>query len=190
MPPSVSRRSAAVGAAWAVPSLAVAAAAPALAASPVPAVKGSSFFYGYYDEGFRGNTITGEVRPTQSTSLSTPSFTVTNGPAVVTDLTIVYWLPTPSYVFTSQSRTSPWTVLTRDTSRPNLKGPSTGVTFYPYSTTYAGVSTPVSSGPGYSFSAPAVTTTNPYTEGASYYRIFYTLNGTPKVNPLQPVQNP
>lgn len=181
----LSRRSITKGAAWGVPALTVAAAAPALAASPVPSVRGASYFFDTFDERVSPKTIDGRI-DTQGGC----SYTVTNGPASVTNLSMTYWLPLSNYKF-APTQSTVWSTPVRDTSKPVKVGPTRGLTYYPYTTTYAGTGvTSTTCGPAYSFAAPAVTTTIDNPGGSYYYQFSYSLNGVAKTNPLQDVNNP
>lgn len=169
-----------------MPAVALAAPAPALAASPVPSVTGASYFFDFYLDGST-TTMTGEVRSKDPASCS---YTVSHGPATVSNLSATYWLPVPNYTFTAVSAT-PWSRLTRDTTQANKVGPSTGLTYYAYTTKYAGTGSPTTTcGPSYSFTAPAVTTTNPFVQGTYYYQLTYDLNGVRTTNPLRAINNP
>lgn len=186
---NVSRRSVAKGAAWGIPVVAVGASAPAMAASLAPTSRGYSYFFDNFRQGFTTSTIDALIQPTQAANGC--SYTVTNGPATVSNISITYWLPASNFVFTAQT-SSPWTTLTKDASKGTKVGSNTGLTYYPYTTTYAGTGSPSTTcGPTYSFSAPAVTvnyTTDP--NGSYFYQYSYTLNGTAKSNPVQSINNP
>lgn len=187
---NISRRSVAKGAAWSIPAVTVAASAPAMAASSTvpPTVKGASYYFDNYIVGRSSTTIDALIQPSQATGGC--SYTVSNGPATVSNVSITYWLPAPNYVFTANSST-PWTTLTLDSSKAAKTGPTLGLTYYPYTTTYAGTGTNTTTcGPTYSFSAPAVTTTETNPGGSYYYQLTYSLNGTTKSNPVQSINNP
>lgn len=187
MSSTISRRSLARGAAWSVPAITVLASAPAVAASPVPSVKGQTYYFDDYYDGITGKTITGEVRSANPASCS---YTVTDGPASVTNLSATYWLPVPNYTFTKVG-SSPWSNLTRDTTQANKVGSTTHLTYYAYTTTYSGTgSSTTTCGPSYSFTAPKVTTTITNPNASYYFQLSYNLNGVRTTNQLREINNP
>ena len=132
----VSRRTLAKAAAWTVPAAAVVAAAPAMAASPIPPrglngwveiSRWCARTYEYQIDG-RGN-FTGGGNNDRGIWTFVP-----DPNAVITDASIVFYLDTSNAIFTNSSEPG-WSDLVRDAGLDSA-APAAG--FYAYRTTYTG----------------------------------------------------
>lgn len=147
---SMSRRSLAKGAAWAVPSLTVAAAAPAMAASPIPVlVANNTVTYGLLPNGSSSGDTQYRVYtspnnrndPPNSVSSCGPEITGATNNTTVTNVSMIYWLPQSNLTFannTSGAATSGWSLLARATSLDGSRTDTSGRKVYAYSTTFSG----------------------------------------------------
>lgn len=150
----VSRRMVTKGAMWAVPAVAVAAAAPAMAASAQPVLKASnSVTWNILPDGtpsedylFRiYSAPQGNVQPPNTVSSCGPEVSNADSSTTVTAVSQTFWLPVDDLTFTnntSGAQTSGWTVLSRDTSADDGSQDTEGNSLYAYTTTYTGPVSP------------------------------------------------
>jgi len=176
----INRRQVAGGAAWALPVLAVAAAAPALAASAT-GIQGNNFVdYGVTSACGQNAYAPPPQVVVSSTSngncgfLPRPVTTSTWG--YISNVVVTVWFSSSGLTFTNSSASGAaggtWSNLVRDTTVSNMTS-ANGIVYYAYRTTYLGSATtptmccgpyfldpnqPGSCGPTYSFSATNATT--------------------------------
>lgn len=193
-------------AAWAVPSIAVTAAAPAMAASPSENARitvairqsvgtrnrstGSSgtqerlylSTYGVADV----NRTDGRINANTGTYIRWSGTSGGSNGTQVTDVKYVYYAPVNNLVFqagASAYHSNCWTLLTRDTSLANVRHATSRVLLYPYSARYT---CPIQS------ASPSITlqpftwwSTGLYDNATGNNRywgraLYYTLNGVPQ----------
>lgn len=147
---SVSRRNLTKGAAWAVPAVTVAAAAPAMAASPVPKlVANNTVTYNElpngskaFDNQYRVYTSPNDVNnPPNSVASCGHEVTGANAGTTVTNVSMTYWLPQDDLTFVNNSSgaaTSGWSPLVRTSSMDGSHYDRSGKRLYAYVTTYSG----------------------------------------------------
>lgn len=126
----VKRRNLVKGAAWTVPVVAVAAAAPMAAASPIPARGLNGWVQLQRDCDARYQFVIDGVGNYPNRGL----WVFTTQSDAPTSATITFWLPSPSFTFTNSSGTG-WSNLARN-SAIDSQSPATG--YYAYTTTYTG----------------------------------------------------
>lgn len=150
MTSTINRRHVVKGAAWAVPSLSVAAAAPAMAVSPIPKlVANNTVLVGLLPSGstsgdnqFRIYTSPNNRNdPPNSVSSCGPEITGSTSNTSVTGVSMVYWLPQSTLTFANNTvgaATSGWSLLTRAASMDGNHTDTAGRKLYAYMTTFSG----------------------------------------------------
>lgn len=153
MSSAVSRRNVVKGAAWAVPSISLAAAAPAMAGSPIPVlVANNTVLNGTLpsggqsgDQEFRVYTSPNNRNdPPNSVSSCGPEITGSTASTTVTSVSQIYWLPQNNLTFVNSSSgaaTSGWSVLTRSAALDGSHTDTSGRKLYAYVTNYSGTGT-------------------------------------------------
>ncbi len=134
---AVNRRTLVKGAAWSVPVITVAGAAPALASSPIPPRGLNGWVTLHRDCGGRGNDfwIDGRGSFTGGGTNDRGIWTFVDDPeADITHAQIIFWFSRDGWSFTNQSGPG-WSNLTRMNPQPANR-PAPG--YYAYVTTYQG----------------------------------------------------
>lgn len=138
------------GTMWAVPAVAVAASAPALALSAQPVLNANNSVT--WNETANGDVTgdylfrvysapDGNVNPPNLVSSCGPEVTDADSSTTVKNVSMTFWLPVSDLTFTndtSGAQTSGWTVLSRDTSADDGSKDTDGNPLYAYSTEYTG----------------------------------------------------
>lgn len=177
----VDRRTVARGLAWSTPVVAVAMAAPAVAASGVVAntflYSGRSGDWGcdrWYASTYRTQATTPSSQVYIQWSNTTTSMSFTN-------VAITYWYSSPSITWTTWTgHNACWSMLTRDTSQANII--QSGVTLYAYKSTYTCAITaasPTTRLPSFSFQSATCISYGTRPSSTWGYTFSYSLNGTP-----------
>lgn len=137
-PTPMTRRTFARSTAWAVPAVSVAAATPALASSGTT-IRNAGYVSSVWNtDTCDGTTVTVDGTPTAATT--NPGYTVQNSTTAtkISNITLTFYLPLAGLTFTRMSGSaSGWSNLTANGSSQNING----VTYYGYSSTYAGAVT-------------------------------------------------
>lgn len=134
----ISRRSFSRGTAWAVPAIAVATAAPALAASG-PTVHNGGYVTGVWNQGSCSGTVI-TVDGTSYANTANPGYTVQNSTTStkISNITLTFFFPIAGLTFSRLSGApAGWSNLASNGTTQVING----VTYYGYSSTYTGTVT-------------------------------------------------
>lgn len=139
--PATPRRAVVRGAAWSVPAVAVAAAAPAIASSPVAQAPERALWARRDDPGNGCNTYSVSTYRTTTTTNSTAVYirwANTTTQTRISDVSVTFYFPFSNMTWEERSpgNHTCWTLLERDTTKPDRAHPTTGRTLYAYTTPY------------------------------------------------------
>ncbi|MDO4919091.1 hypothetical protein [Kocuria sp.] len=140
-PAPINRRTLAKGAVWSVPVVAMASAAPAVAASAAPELRPSGRFS--YNQGW-GSTQTDNSTAYKVFSTASGGTTPASGFCIlntntsmsISNAAVTYYFPLSNLTFSTEGGpgANGWSLMTRDTTKSTKS--YNGVTYYPYTSRY------------------------------------------------------